>query len=66
MSPSLASHSCCLYEKAPPKAAHPNRTLLPSNVGMRPSMNSWPPAFLPQLHPQFPSDSLNLILVCLC
>lgn len=28
-------------------------------------MNSWPLAFLLQLHPLFPSDSLNMILVCL-
>lgn len=60
MSLSLAS-PCSLYEKAPPTAVHPNRTLPSSNAGVRSCMNSSPLAFLPQLHPQFPSDSLNLI-----
>lgn len=66
MSPSLASHPRCLHGMAPLKTAHPNRTQPSPNLGVRPSVNSWPQAFLLQLHPLFPSDSLNMILVCLC
>lgn len=66
MSPSLASHPYCLYGMAPLKTAHPNSTQPPLKRWREPSVNSWPLAFLPQLHPLFPSDSLNMILVCLC
>lgn len=68
MPPSLAFHPRCLYGMAPLKTTHPTEhSLTPAPKRWRePSVNSWLPAFLPQLHPLFSSDSLNMILVCLC